>query len=119
MTKYFVDKELCCKCGCGYTITDKEFLELLDEAREEAGIPFVITSGARCTKHNKEVGGVSDSAHTKGLAVDISFKNSQECFKIIDSLIGVGFKRIGINFDKQFIHCDVDKDKPQKVLFKY
>lgn len=118
-TKHFSDMELSCQCGCGFKITDDLFLKRLEYAREYARIPFIITSGARCDKHNKEVGGVADSAHTKGLAVDIAFKNSNQCYKIMDALIKAGFKRIGINFDKSFIHCDADESKPQNVLFKY
>ena len=118
-TKHFSDKELSCQCGCGFNITDKDFLNKLELAREIADIPFKITSGARCNKHNKEVGGVDDSAHTKGLAVDIAFKDSHACYVILWSLYQAGFKRIGINFAKSFIHCDVDESKPQGVLFKY
>lgn len=118
-TKHFTDVELSCKCGCGYKITDVMFLQKLEYARELAHIPFVLTSSARCIKHNAEVGGVETSAHTKGLAVDIAFKDSHQCFVIVDSLIKAGFKRIGINFAKSFIHCDTDSSKPQNVLFKY
>lgn len=118
-TKHFSDKELSCQCGCGFTIIDELFLEQLEMAREIAGIPFAITSGARCKDHNKKVGGVDGSAHTKGLAVDIAFKDSHACYVILDSLYKAGFKRIGINFAKSFIHCDVDESKPQEVLFKY
>ena len=118
-TKHFSDYELSCRCGCGFCITDKDFLDKLEYARELANIPFVITSGARCLKHNRSVGGVDSSAHTKGLAVDISFKDSHQCFVIVDSLYRAGFKRLGINFDKSFVHCDVDNEKPQYVLFKY
>lgn len=118
-TKHFSDYELSCKCGCGYCIKDSLFLDKLEYARKLANIPFVITSSARCVKHNKEVGGVETSAHTKGLAVDIAFKDSHQCFVIIDSLLRAGFKRIGINFAKSFIHCDVDTSKPQFVIFKY
>lgn len=118
-TKHFSDKELSCQCGCGFTITDELFLRRLESAREIAGIPFTITSGARCKEHNKKVGGVDSSAHTKGLAVDIAFKDSHCCYVILDSLYKAGFKRIGINFAKSFIHCDVDESKPQEVLFKY
>ena len=118
-TKYFSDKELSCKCGCGFMITDESFLSRLDAAREIAGIPFVVTSAARCLKHNKAVGGVDSSAHTKGLAVDMAFKDSHSCYIILRALYDVGFKRIGINFAKSFIHCDVDETKPQEVLFKY
>lgn len=31
---------------------------------------ITITSGYRCENYNREVGGVEDSKHTKGLAVD-------------------------------------------------
>lgn len=118
-TKHFSDKELSCQCGCGFKITDNSFLDKLELAREIAGIPFTITSGARCKNHNKAVGGVDSSAHTKGLAVDIAFKDSHACFIILSSLYKAGFKRIGINFAKSFIHCDIDDSKPQYVLFKY
>lgn len=118
-TKHFSDMELSCQCGCGFKITDDLFLKRLEYARELALIPFVITSGARCEKHNKEVGGVDTSAHTKGLAVDIAFKDSHQCFVIMEALLRAGFKRIGINFNKSFIHCDTDDSKPQNVLFKY
>lgn len=118
-TKHFSDYELSCHCGCGFKVTDDLFLKRLEYAREMAMIPFVITSSARCDKHNKSVGGVKDSSHTKGCAVDISFKNSGQCFLIVSSLLRAGFKRIGINFEKNFVHCDVDEDKPQDVLFKY
>lgn len=118
-TKHFSDKELSCKCGCGFKTTDSLFLDKLEIAREIAGIPFIITSAARCKEHNKAVGGVDTSAHTKGLAVDIAFKDSHSCYIILRSLYDAGFKRIGINFAKSFIHCDVDESKPQGVLFKY
>lgn len=118
MANYFSRKELECKC-CGVCLISDELLGRLNHAREIAGIPFIITSGYRCEKHNDEVGGVPTSAHTKGLAVDIAFKNSNQCFKIVRALYDAGFRRIGINFAKSFVHCDVDGSKPQDVLFKY
>lgn len=118
MANYFSRKELECKC-CGVCLISDDLLGRLNHAREIAGIPFIITSGYRCQKHNDFVGGVPTSAHTKGLAVDIAFKNSNQCFKIVRALYDAGFKRIGINFAKSFVHCDVDGSKPQDVLFKY
>lgn len=118
MANYFSRKELECRC-CGVCLIDDNLISRLNQARELAGIPFIITSGYRCEKHNSEVGGVPTSSHTKGLAVDIAFKDSNQCFKIMKSLLDAGFKRIGINFAKSFIHCDIDGAKPQNVLFKY
>ena len=82
---------------------------MLDLARLLAGVPFKISSGYRCKKHNLEVGGVKNSAHLKGLAVDIEVLDSVSRLKILRALVIVGFNRIGIS--KGFIHVDVDVDK--------
>ena len=42
----------------------------LELVRKALGKPIIITSGYRCPALNARVGGVSTSAHTKGLAVD-------------------------------------------------
>lgn len=117
--KYFKSDEFKCKCGCGMDVSDK-LKERADLAREIAGVPFVITSGARCVEHNKNVNGNPRSTHTLGLAMDIKFSNSHQAFLILKSLIEVGFERIGYNQDKQFFHCDLaGDDYPQPVFFDY
>lgn len=94
-----------------------EFLDMLDSARELAGIPFVITSGYRTPEHNKNVGGVSSSSHLKGWAADISCIDSVSRHKIITSLLRSGFNRIGVG--KTFIHTDCDPTKPKNVIWTY
>ena len=96
---------------------DKKFIEKLDYARGNAGVPFKINSGYRTVKWNKKVGGRVGSSHTKGLAVDIQAINSRDRGLIVKSLLDVGINRIGIA--KTFIHCDVDKDKHQDVIWLY
>ena len=76
---------------------------------------MIITSGYRCEKHNKEIGGLEDSAHKKGLAGDIAVPNSCYRFLLLKALIKVGFKRVGIY--KNFIHADLDESKPQGVIW--
>lgn len=44
---------------------------ILDPLREEYGYPIVVSSGYRCRKLNKVVGGVKNSAHIDGRAADI------------------------------------------------
>lgn len=44
---------------------------VLDPLREAWGSALNVTSGYRCPKLNKAVGGVSNSVHQKGLAADI------------------------------------------------
>lgn len=46
---------------------------LLDPVRERVGVPMIITSGYRCKKVNELVGGVDNSQHMKGEAVDFCF----------------------------------------------
>lgn len=96
---------------------DSTFVYMLDSARTIAGVPFEINSGYRSQEHNYLVGGVDNSAHTKGLAADIKVKNSRERKKIIDALLSVGFTRIGIG--KTFIHTDLDSTKAANVVWVY
>lgn len=93
------------------------FLTMLDNARELAKIPFEINSGFRTDFHNKRVGGVESSSHLKGYAADISCNQSKERYRIISSLLSVGFNRIGVA--KTFIHVDNDPDKPKDVIWTY
>ncbi len=95
----------------------KSTLEMLDKAREKASIPFVITSGFRTVSRNILVGGVSDSSHTKGCAVDIACRDSVNRYLIINAAIYAGFNRIGIS--SKFIHLDNDPDKPKNVIWTY
>lgn len=94
-----------------------ELVTMLDKARELAGVPFVLTSTLRSPEVNTEVGGVANSAHLGGLAVDIRVRNSNERFRMIKALIEVGFTRIGIA--KTFCHADIDKSKPANVTWLY
>ena len=114
--KYFKPQEFDCHC-CGKNEMQEIFVRRLDLARAAAGIPFEITSGYRCPVYNAQVGGVPNSAHTKGLAADILATNPQKRFIILTALLGVGFCRFGIG--KNFIHVDMDGEKPQQVLWHY
>jgi len=120
MLKHFDFEEFDCPSleGSGLPTTDGgkmnlDFLHKLDEAREIAGVPFIITSGYRTPQHNLDVGGRVGSSHIKGLAVDISCDNSGNRERILTALIQVGFRRIGIA--KSFIHTDLDHDKPNAI----
>ena len=68
--KYFKDEEFKCPC-CGLNLEKDGIKRIADEIREHFGRPAIITSGTRCAKHNKEVGGVAGSYHTTGNAIDI------------------------------------------------
>lgn len=107
MSKYFKEIE---------SNMDKKFLFVLDEAREFAGIPFIINSAYRSPDHPESIKNPT-SSHIKGLAVDIKATDSVTRFKIVEALVSVGFTRIGIA--DTFIHVDLDFDKTQNVIWTY
>ena len=110
--KHFSKSEFKCSC-CSKVLVSRKLVLMLDLARSLAGIPFNISSGYRCEKYNKQVGGVNNSAHLTGLAVDIEVPDNVSRLKILRALVIVGFNRIGIS--KGFIHVDVDKSKPDNI----
>ncbi len=112
---YFKKNEFDCKCNCGLNNISDKLIEKLDKARFLASVPFVINSACRCNIHNKNVGGSFDSSHKKGLAIDIEVTDSIQRFNIINALLFVGFKRIGIY--KDFIHVDIDITKTDSVVW--
>jgi uncharacterized protein YcbK (DUF882 family) len=119
MTSHFSHTELQCKCGCGKASMNQQFMEKLEELRVDYGRPMTISSGYRCPDHNRRVGGVPDSAHTSGCAVDITFRSGHELFMIIKALINGGFVRVGIDFARKFVHVDADPSKPAQVMWGY
>lgn len=108
----FKIEEFNCKC-CGKNEMQTKFLEMIDDARRIARTPFIITSGYRCPKHNKEIGSTANN-HTQGVAADIKCEDGLSRFKIIAALIKAGFTRIGVA--KTFIHADCN-DLPASVWF--
>ena len=73
--KHFKKSEFTCKCGCGLNNIQLEVVKIADEVREHFGNPAIVTSGTRCSKHNAEVGGVANSRHLKGKAIDMYVQN--------------------------------------------
>lgn len=59
---------------------------ILEPARVALGEPIVITSGYRCQRLNKAVGGVQNSQHCKGEAVDIRLPNADYANRLFDIL---------------------------------
>lgn len=77
--KHFKKDEFTCKCGCGLNNIQLEVVKIADEVREHFGNPAIVTSGSRCIKHNKEVGGVRNSRHLQGKAIDMYVQNVSWC----------------------------------------
>lgn len=95
---------------------DEELVALLDKARGVAGVPFVITSGLRTKEQNRQAGGVPDSSHLTGKAVDLRATTGQERHAIIKGCLQAGFTRLGIY--STHIHVDIDTSKPQETIWR-
>ena len=75
--RYFSRQEpyIGCSCGqCGgFPVEPSEkLMRLADAVRAAAGRPMVPTSTVRCRAHNAAVGGVENSRHLLGKAMDFS-----------------------------------------------
>lgn len=73
--KNFAPEEFRCGCGgrhcSGYPTWMKPVeLKNIQSIRTHYGKSMIVTCGLRCTKYNREVGGITKSEHLYGLAVD-------------------------------------------------
>lgn len=74
-SKYFARAEFACPCGrCGGFPAEpsKALVRVSNQIRAHFGRPMLPSSGVRCPEHNAEVGGVSNSRHLSGRALDFS-----------------------------------------------
>lgn len=106
--KYFKDSEFTCKCGCGLNIQKDGIKRIADDIREHFGKPAIITSGTRCEKHNREVGGVSNSYHLTGNAIDIYVQgiSGQELLAYCKTFVNNGRARYTYYINGQACHID-------------
>lgn len=116
--KYFSESEFKrCTPSCSLQDMSQALMLRLDNARQMAGIPFVLNSCYRSVAYEKSKGRTGTSSHCKGLAVDIRCNSDANRWKIVKALIDNGFTRIGIG--KTYIHADIDTQKTQGVIWHY
>lgn len=93
--------------------------KILQPIRNVYGKPIVISSGYRCTKLNKAVGGVSTSQHVKGEAADIrtisdSITDNKGLFDLIKKMINNKQIEVGQLIDEynyNWIHISLPNNK--------
>lgn len=70
---HFSAAELMCPCcGAGADKMSPNMLQMAEEIRHENGDkPMIVSSAYRCKKHNAEIGGVPNSHHLYGQAMDV------------------------------------------------
>ena len=110
--KNFTMSELKCKCGGKYcngypTGFSYHLLKNLQDIRNHFGKPIMITSAVRCDQHNKNVGGVSNSKHKQGKAVDFYVKGVpySTLRNYVDKL---PYKNYRYNISGSVMHYDIN-----------
>jgi hypothetical protein len=114
ITPNFSSDEMACSC-CGKSDMDEDFMEMLQQLREEAGFAFRISSARRCEVHDANVSSYKKSKagiHTYGKAVDVlvGHINTTKTLKLIKQAQDIGFTGLGLALrgarPKRFIHLD-------------
>ena len=109
--KYFRREEFMCNCGGKYCNgMPVEPVPMLvytaDKIRGNFDKAALVSSGVRCKQHNANVGGVANSRHLEGRAMDfrISGKKAEEVLEYVQSLPEV---RYAYAIDSNYVHMDV------------
>lgn len=105
---HFRREEFRCPCGaCGGFPAEPEekLVRLAERVRTAFDAPVLISSGVRCPAHNAAVGGVKNSRHLLGKAMDFRVKNvSGEKLLAYVRTLPV---RYAYRIDDSFVHMDV------------
>lgn len=111
--KYFTRSEFKCKCGgqyCnGYPAEMKEaVVKIADAAREHFGKPGHVISGLRCEKWNAHEGGVANSQHMYGEAIDLRIEgvDSETLRQFVSAQPG---HRYSYRINDTNVHFDINK----------
>ena len=75
------------------------FVINLNFARERANVPFIITSSKRTEEENKKVGGIKNSKHLTGEAVDLRILNGTQTARMIEALLSIPLFEVIIEDD--------------------
>lgn len=110
LSKHFDSSEFACRCGCDYkdfgAEVSQSLIKVLEKIRDACGgVPLEISSGVRCPRHNRDVGGVENSQHVFGTAADIICPEGMTPLELAMIAEDCGADGIGIYSD--FVHIDM------------
>ena len=111
--RYFTREEFKCKCGgmfCdGYPAAMQEaVVKIADAARAHFGRPAHVISGLRCRQWNAHEGGVANSQHMYGEAIDLRIDGvgSEELRQFVATQPG---HRYSYCINRTNVHFDINK----------
>lgn len=105
--KYFEKSEWACKCGCGLNNVDHTLVTVAERTRKYFNSPMTISSGLRCPTRNAQAGGVSNSRHLTGKAMDFSVRGKTAA-QILAYVQKQPEIRYAYAIDGSYVHMDVN-----------
>ncbi len=106
LSKNFILKEFACADKSDKVLVSEEMVEILQRVRDYFKKPITITSGYRTKTHNEKVGGVKNSFHTTGEAVDFAVRGVSPA-AVGYLLAEMDAPGVGIYVSSKFTHLDV------------
>ncbi len=110
LSEHFDREEFTCPCSCTQDTVDYVLVKVLEDVREYFNKPIVINSGYRCASHNRDIGGSTNSQHTKGKAADFRVIGIAE-EEVVSYLESIYPNEFGIGIYQGRIHLDVRSSK--------
>lgn len=109
LSRNFSSAEFTCRCGCGVLKVDPLLIDSLQQLRDNLDLPIRISSGYRCPKYNKLLGGAINSFHVTGQAADIVIPKLtiQAIFAALYNIPAFQGGGIGLYPNRGFTHVDV------------
>lgn len=106
---FFDSKEFASRDGApspyGPMNVKQELVDFLNQLRLRFGKALVVTSGYRSPEHNKAVGGVANSYHTKGLAADVAPMDAKDLNRLWELCRRLNVTG-GVGIYDTFVHVD-------------
>ena len=143
LSEHFDTAESQCKCGCGFgadpELVPRSIVDDVETVRQIVDRPVVVSSWHRCPARNAQERGVRNSAHLRGIAVDMRVHGGRERAEILIASVLMRLVRLGrldletarailfelmdesagLGVASSFIHIDRDLVLPRPMAWTY
>lgn len=117
---HFSRSEMACR-GNGECRMDPDFMDRLEDIREDFGRPMLVTSGYRSPEHNAKVSYTGHTGpHTTGRAADIAV-DGEDAYTLLKLALAHGITGIGVSQKgaDRLLHLDMVKNDLRPRIWSY
>lgn len=127
MTRNFSRHEFACHCGCGLDAISPRLVDAVQELRDRLNIlyassddiprnpageiPIRVSSGCRCERHNRHIGGSATSRHVKPCDAADVIAHGLTSAQLYDAALDVPILRmsggLGVYPERGHLHVDL------------